>query len=318
MIGDLDANLRMIDEAVRDAMGAGVQLLVLPELVTSGYHLTPEEARATGLASRRPGLRPLGVGAARRRRPRPGLLRAGRRRGLQQRRRPHAATALLGIYRKTHLWDTEKDTFTPGSAPAVVLDTPVGPLGTLICYDLEFPEMPRGLALAGAEIIAVPTNWPLLPTPPGEHPAEVVQAMAAARASQVAIACCDRTGAERGTRVDRGHGRGAAGRLAGGGEGRRTPAGRRRRAAGVPDGHQHPQRRVRGPPAGALPSPAATTYLTPPPGHDDLSASSSSTLGPVIVLLDHRDDHHERCRDFLETSLGPLLLPAMASTEVCL
>jgi 5-aminopentanamidase len=59
--------------------------------------------------------------------------------------------------------------------------------------------MPRGLALAGAEIIAVPTNWPLLPTPPGEHPAEVVQAMAAARASQVAIACCDRTGAERGT-----------------------------------------------------------------------------------------------------------------------
>ena len=197
-IGDLDANLETIDEAVEDATASGVHLLVLPELATSGYHLTVEEARAVGLRAGDPvfdrwarGLRETAVLVL-------GFCE------LDGEEIYNSAVVLtrdgvLDIYRKTHLWDTEKGVFTPGTDPPVVLDTPIGPLGTLICYDLEFPEMPRGLALAGAEILAVPTNWPLLPTPPGEHPAEVVQAMAAARASRVAIACCDRTGAERGT-----------------------------------------------------------------------------------------------------------------------
>ncbi|GAA5145076.1 hypothetical protein GCM10025768_01780 [Microbacterium pseudoresistens] len=47
-----------------------------------------------------------------------------------------------------------------------------------MCYDLEFPEVPRALALAGADIIAAPVNWLLLPRPEGEHAPEVVQAMA--------------------------------------------------------------------------------------------------------------------------------------------
>ena len=55
------------------------------------------------------------------------------------------------------------------------------------------------LALAGADLIAVPTNWPLGEHPEGEHSAEVIQAMAAARASSVVVACCDRHGDERGT-----------------------------------------------------------------------------------------------------------------------
>jgi predicted amidohydrolase len=58
--------------------------------------------------------------------------------------------------------------------------------------------MPRSLALNGAEIIEVPTNWPILPRPEGEHAPEVIQAMAAARSSRVAIICCDRAGTERG------------------------------------------------------------------------------------------------------------------------
>ena len=40
--------------------------------------------------------------------------------------------------------------------------------------------------------------------------------------------------------------------------------------------------------------------------------------GPVVALLNDRDDHHGRCREFLETSPGPLLLPATVFTEVCL
>ena len=40
--------------------------------------------------------------------------------------------------------------------------------------------------------------------------------------------------------------------------------------------------------------------------------------GPVVALVNDRDDHHERCRDFLETHPGPLPLPATVFTEVCL
>ncbi|MBV8991136.1 MAG: hypothetical protein JO372_21480, partial [Solirubrobacterales bacterium] len=67
-----------------------------------------------------------------------------------------------------------------------------------ICYDLEFPEMTRMLALASAELVTVPTNWPLVERPAGERPPEVVIAMAAARTNRMLIACCDRTGTERG------------------------------------------------------------------------------------------------------------------------
>jgi predicted amidohydrolase len=75
-----------------------------------------------------------------------------------------------------------------------------GKLAVLICYDLEFPEMTRMLALAGADLVAVPTNWPLVERPAGERAPEVIIAMAAARVNRIFIACCDRTGVERGQR----------------------------------------------------------------------------------------------------------------------
>ncbi|MGY1761044.1 PIN domain-containing protein [Geodermatophilus sp. SYSU D00779] len=40
--------------------------------------------------------------------------------------------------------------------------------------------------------------------------------------------------------------------------------------------------------------------------------------GPVVALVNERDDHHERCRDFPETHPAPLLLPATVFTEMCL
>ena len=40
--------------------------------------------------------------------------------------------------------------------------------------------------------------------------------------------------------------------------------------------------------------------------------------GPVVALVNDRDEHHQRCREFLETHPGPLLLPATVFTEVCL
>jgi 5-aminopentanamidase len=74
----------------------------------------------------------------------------------------------------------------------------------IVCYDLEFPEMTRSLALRGADLIVVPTNWPLEINPTGERPPEVTIAMAAAHTNHVGIVCCDRSGTERGQRWNQG------------------------------------------------------------------------------------------------------------------
>jgi 5-aminopentanamidase len=79
-----------------------------------------------------------------------------------------------------------------------VIDTVVGRIGVLICYDAQFPEVARLLGLRGAEMIAVPTNWAPAAPPAGERYAEMIAAMAAARANRVFMVCCDRAGRERG------------------------------------------------------------------------------------------------------------------------
>ena len=82
---------------------------------------------------------------------------------------------VLAVYRKAHLWDAEKLVFTPGDAPPPVVDLPFGRVGLMICYDLEFPEWVRLAALAGADLIAAPVNWPAMPVPAGERPCDVVR-----------------------------------------------------------------------------------------------------------------------------------------------
>jgi predicted amidohydrolase len=202
-VGELDSNLDLVTEAIRDAMAVGVQLLVLPELATSGYHLTAAEAQRCALpstadifnewASLLHGDAVVVVGFC-----------ESADDGVFNSAAVITRAGIAAAYRKTHLWDIEKEVFRPGDEVPPLVETPIGCLGVLICYDLEFPELPRGLALAGADIIAVPTNWPLLPRPASERAPEVIQAMAAARSSGVVIACCDRAGPERGTIWTRG------------------------------------------------------------------------------------------------------------------
>jgi predicted amidohydrolase len=108
-------------------------------------------------------------------------------------------SGLRAAYRKVHLWDTEKLVFTAGdAAPPVVTVAGQVRLGVLICYDLEFPEWVRVPALAGAQLLCVPTNWPRFPRPAGQRPIEVVRAQAAASVNRMFVAACDRVGAERG------------------------------------------------------------------------------------------------------------------------
>jgi len=69
----------------------------------------------------------------------------------------HPARGAIANYRKTHLYGTEeKRLFSPGDG-LVLAELDGLKVGILICYDVEFPEAVRTLALAGAELIAVPT-----------------------------------------------------------------------------------------------------------------------------------------------------------------
>jgi predicted amidohydrolase len=68
---------------------------------------------------------------------------------------------LVGSYRKSHLPFLGVDRYVRAGDELPVFDTPIGRIGLEICYDLRFPEVTRALALAGAEIVCLPTNWPL-------------------------------------------------------------------------------------------------------------------------------------------------------------
>lgn len=201
-VAELSANEELSRAAIREAADAGAELIVLPELVTSGYVFRSSgEAASVAIDRDHPMLAAWVREAARG----DAVVVAGFcERGDDGLLYNSAAlldgSGILAVYRKTHLWDREKLVFEPGSEAPPVLDTAAGRVGVLICYDLEFPEMTRSLALRGAEVLAIPTNWPLVDRPVGERPPEVNEAMAAARANRVFIACCDRVGEERGVR----------------------------------------------------------------------------------------------------------------------
>ena len=75
------------------------------------------------------------------------------------------AGALVGLYRKVHLYDAfgsrESDRLRPGAPDAqpLVLDVAGLRFGVLTCYDLRFPESARRLADAGADVLVVPAAW---------------------------------------------------------------------------------------------------------------------------------------------------------------
>lgn len=68
--------------------------------------------------------------------------------------------AILGRYRKKNIWHPERPHLTSSSTdPHEVIDTEIGKIGMLICWDLAFPEAFRELIAKGAEIIIIPTYW---------------------------------------------------------------------------------------------------------------------------------------------------------------
>lgn len=199
-IGDLAYNRTLTERAIRQAALQGAQVVVLPELVQSGY-LFADRFEALSLAETTEGpivqlwqvlareLNLVIVGGFCERLPGDELANSAAM---------IDANGLRAVYRKAHLWDAEKDIFTAGDAPPPVVETVHGRLGMLICYDLEFPEWVRLPALAGADLLCAPVNWPDGPRPQTERPAEVLRVQANASVNRMFIAACDRYGHERG------------------------------------------------------------------------------------------------------------------------
>lgn len=143
----------------------GAELIVLPESVTTGFTPGVDADRLWQLVSELPGpvvqpfadlARELGVHlvlGSYERGPEPGVV-------------YNAAVVLsprgelLGVYRKTHPFGTERADrggwVTPGEDPLVV-ETELGRIGVIICFDGDYPELSRITALAGAEIICRPS-----------------------------------------------------------------------------------------------------------------------------------------------------------------
>ncbi len=161
-IGEPEKNLKRIVDAIAETTRNGAQLTVFPECAISGYCFESLN-EAMPFAQPIPGPAVEQLAEACRKTDSftvVGMLEADGERmfnacvlvGPQ---------GLVGSYRKLHLPMLGIDQFTtPGDRPAAVWQAGPVCLGMNICYDGAFPELSRVMALDGAELIVLPTNWP--------------------------------------------------------------------------------------------------------------------------------------------------------------
>jgi predicted amidohydrolase len=158
--GDVPRNLATIVDAAGRAKAAAADLLVVPELATTGYGIGDA---LFGLAEDADGEQTKALGAAAER------LGIGIVAGFAERAGNAVYNAALlatpagarHVYRKCQLYgDYEKRRFARGPVAPAVFDLGGIRLGILICFDVEFPELVRRLAVAGADVVAVPTALP--------------------------------------------------------------------------------------------------------------------------------------------------------------
>jgi N-carbamoylputrescine amidase len=204
-VGDVEHNRAAAVAWTRRAAAERVDLVVLPELASSGYVFESEAEAAASAEDPAAGDLVAALTQV--------CAEAGMHCvvGVNERAGPlrHNSAVLLGpqghiaTYRKLHLYNDEKSWFEPGGELPVV-DLPFGRVGMVICFDLWFPEAVRALALAGAEVVAVPTNWVgsfkrQLFDAAGYCQGDIV-AMASAAQNGLVMACADRVGVERDVR----------------------------------------------------------------------------------------------------------------------
>ncbi len=189
--GEPEANLAKAKVFAAQAQEAGADILLFPELWLHGYDLEHAEEWAA----------PLGQGGfshmsalARDH----GLYLAGT--ALERHSEGISNTAalfspdgdLLGAYRKIHLFPLMREPrYLVGGDHATLCDTPWGPVGLSICYDLRFPELYRAMAVAGAVLFLIPAQWPV-----PRLEAWLLLARARAVENELFVAACNRVGVE--------------------------------------------------------------------------------------------------------------------------
>ncbi|MEV6048439.1 carbon-nitrogen hydrolase family protein [Streptomyces xanthochromogenes] len=191
-LSDVTANLTALDEAAGRAAATGAGLIVCPELFLTGYAIGDDVAKLAEPADG-PSARAIADIAVRH-----GLAVVY---GYPERDGDvvYNAAQLIGPdgtrlanYRKTHLFGAfEQEAFVPGDQPVVQAELNGLRVGMMICYDVEFPENVRAHALAGTDLLLVPTAQ--------MHPFQfVAESVVPVRAfeNQLYVAYVNRTGPE--------------------------------------------------------------------------------------------------------------------------
>ncbi|WP_462345730.1 carbon-nitrogen hydrolase [Coprobacter fastidiosus] len=164
-INDIHANMQRLKTNIEDCVSKGAQLVVLQELHNSLYFCQTEDTRLFDLAESIPGpstrffgdiARSLGIVLVT-------SLFEKRATGLYHNTAVVFDTDgnIAGKYRKMHIPDDpayyEKFYFTPGDLGFEPIQTSIGKLGVLVCWDQWYPEAARLMALKGADILIYPT-----------------------------------------------------------------------------------------------------------------------------------------------------------------
>jgi N-carbamoylputrescine amidase len=207
--GDADANLDLIADETAAAVRDGAQLILLQELHNGPYFCQTEDPAQFDRAEPIPGPSTERLGELARAH---GVVVVG---SLFERRAPglyHNAAVVLerdgslaGRYRKMHIPDDpgfyEKFYFTPGDLGFAPIDTSLGRLGVLVCWDQWYPEAARSMALAGAEMLLYPTaiGWDMRDDEPErerQRDAWHMVQRAHAVANGIPVLACNRVGTE--------------------------------------------------------------------------------------------------------------------------
>jgi predicted amidohydrolase len=187
-LGDVDANLAYVREALKRAADRGAQLVVLPEMWSTGFaykNLTELAQRTADIVEEllelSRNLKLVIAGSM----PEPdGVDKVFNTVFLADNGK------LAGVYRKIHLFSLlGEDKAFAGGDQWLLANTTIGKVGVIICYDLRFPELTRRLAVEGAQVICVPAQWP---KPRQEHWRALVRARAIE--NQLFVVSCNACG----------------------------------------------------------------------------------------------------------------------------
>ncbi len=195
-IAEKEQNLAKILENLERAARAGAGIVVFPECALSGYCFNSRE-EAWPVAETVPGPSIERIAAVARKLGCTTVVGMLERDGDQI---YNAAAVIspegvLGTYRKVHLLCLGIDRFDAlGDKAFPVFETPQGKLGVNICFDCSFPESGRIVKLKGAQLLAIPTNWPT-GSDAWAHTCKV-----RATENHMVVLAADRVGEERGFR----------------------------------------------------------------------------------------------------------------------